>query len=333
MGFVGISHIPSSENLNPPEFNRRYIDFNRHSFQNHSSTSSSTFDTPDGLSLSKKITAYRSELGLDEVYGCAPQDYYLYRVPYPNKNSLYSLLSDRILLEMVKPADKSRENVPTLIFINTGSQRFDIFKGPFTKDTGYCVNPFTPTFRSIKDVKYSSAKKLIALFNGDGEPWMEAHTLHSEEKGWRPPLVPLEPHYHFSKLEKMKQNKFLHTDKATSQQALNRPSSDTNSDSLTPGYTTIDDAGTDGDDTPHSRISYFRLPNALVAERNIDKHHEPKKVDVVFMDFIQQYILSGLLVVGERHRPEEVVAYMYPEGRTLTELMLEWVKVNWGGEC
>ena len=37
--------------------------------------------------------------------------------------------------------------------------------------------------------------------------------------------------------------------------------------------------------------------------------------------------------MGERHRPEEVVAYMYPEGRTLMELMVEWVKVNRGGEC
>ena len=128
VGFVSISHIPSKARPELPEYHRRYIDFNRFSFAHHSQIERQTaFDTPEGLALSKDITQYRSELGLDKLIACAPQDYYIARVPYPHPDSIYSFLAEEMLPAMVH--GKGREHTPRLIYINTGSQRFDIFKG------------------------------------------------------------------------------------------------------------------------------------------------------------------------------------------------------------
>lgn len=131
VGWLSISHIPSrnSSGTEEPkvEFNRSYIDFNRFGFQQHSRQTGGKFDTKEGLELSKKITRYRRSLGLDKFIGCIPQDYYMYRVPYPHQKSLYSLLGERILPDMVNRPE--RKGVPTFIYINTGSQRFDLFKG------------------------------------------------------------------------------------------------------------------------------------------------------------------------------------------------------------
>jgi hypothetical protein len=54
---------------------RRYIDFNRDGFMHHSGTDKDTFDTLEGVRLTQDITAYRQELHLNELIGCAPQDF------------------------------------------------------------------------------------------------------------------------------------------------------------------------------------------------------------------------------------------------------------------
>ena len=68
------------------------------------------------------------------------------------------------------------------------------------KHTVYYVNPFTSTFRSIKDVQYNSAK--------DGSTYF---TFRREGMATTPrsALTSLP----FLQARKMKQNNFLHTDK------------------------------------------------------------------------------------------------------------------------
>lgn len=130
VGWLSISHIPSKHtNMieEQVEFSRTYIDFNRYGFQHHSEQSHDKFDTEVGLALTNEITRYRSGMGLDNIIGCAPQNYYQTRVPFPDSRSIYSLLMDRVLPDMVENPD--REGVPTLIYVNSGCLRFDIFKG------------------------------------------------------------------------------------------------------------------------------------------------------------------------------------------------------------
>lgn len=97
---------------------------------------------------------------------------------------------------------------------------------------------------------------------------------------------------------------------------------------LTPGYTTDDDFGHDGDDTPHESFTYNDLPNAIAGNRSFEGVGEPVVVDVVFMDFIEPYVLAGLEHLGQKFGSADSRSYV--EG-TLTEMIVEWVERQWGG--
>ncbi|KAF8470773.1 Metallo-dependent phosphatase-like protein [Kalaharituber pfeilii] len=370
VGFLSISHLPSAAHAVPVEFNRRYIDFNRYSFHVHSNVSAAEFDTEQGVQVSRRIGEIRKSLGLERVYGCAPKDYYMFRVPYPHEQSLYSLLAEKVLPEMVRK--KERRGKPTLIFINSGSQRFDLLKGPFTQDSSYTITPFTSTFRYIRDVPYSKAKRLIRLFNRDGKPWLSTELeawasapidtsdplalefgawfpeLHpgSKAKGTRaPPIGPLEPYFYgrkqMKRLTDRSTKEYVHVPHRHGgdprQRVFGGEGDDGRKDdngkdaALTPGYTTHDDFPPPSDDTPHRPIKYYFVPNAIVANHSfpegIDEEAE-LKVDVVFFDFIERYVLAGLWVLGVRVGESEVEEYL---GRDVDfgSLLRTWVGRNW----
>jgi hypothetical protein len=86
---------------------------------------------------------------------------------------------------------------------------------------------------------------------------------------------------------------------------------------LRPGYTTKDDAGDDGDDTVHSPISFYRVPNCIqstVIQANMDL--EGINVDFVFNEFIQSYVLLALKFLGLDYSDNDVSKYKYGEDFT-----------------
>ncbi|KAI5803392.1 Metallo-dependent phosphatase-like protein [Peziza echinospora] len=367
VGFLSISHIPSAAEPEPITFHRRYLDFNRVSFTNHTLLWEEDFDTPKGVQISERITQLRSNLGLDKLYGCAPQDYYLSRVPYPHKDSLYSLFGEKILPSQARSPE--REGVPTLVFVNMGSQRFDIFKGPFTWDVSFTVSPFNSAFRYIKDVPYVAAKELINLFNNDSHIWMK----DLEHADTSVPLGPLEPYYHFRKLWKQAaKNSSPYTSSSSSSSSTSakkkffepstealgmqevlaelNPSGDDDDDDdknytytpttsndkhrtlYPPGYRTIDDFGSSGDDTIHSPIKYYDMKNCMVSNHSFSDGLQPETVDVVFFDFIERYIIAGLRYLGQRYEEEHVRPYL-PEAVNMRTMMLGYALEEWQGEC
>ena len=108
---------------------------------------------------------------------------------------------------------------------------------------------------------------------------------------------------------------------------------------LTPGYTTHDDAGSDGDDTVHSPIKFYRVPNVFSADvgfssSSLSSEGEdrsdgdlPETVDVVFNDFIQPWVLLALEFLGHDAHANDTAAYM--EGETMTSVITKWVEGNW----
>ncbi|OAA53434.1 ser/Thr protein phosphatase family [Cordyceps fumosorosea ARSEF 2679] len=60
---------------------------------------------------------------------------------------------------------------------------------------------------------------------------------------------------------------------------------------VTPGYVTADDWGTDGDDTNHTAVPSMRHPGYYEARGGFPDGATPEVVDVVFYDFIEEYIL------------------------------------------
>lgn len=332
IGFQSVSGIPSqskkdqkldlrSESLS---FARRYVDNNLFSFHSHTGLNSSTFPTEHGKNVSEQIRQARKTLNLDQTFGCSPRSLWMARTPYPHKDSIFSWLQSRVIPEKV--IDEARTDKPRFIYANTGALRFDIFQGPFTRDSTYIVSPFTSGYRYIKDVPYSIADKLLLILNKAGNILAQDQP-HLED--WR--LVPPEQIGLEHDTVVLETNTLIHTQ--NSQMPL---LSDGEEPLLFPGYTTHDDAGDDGDDTIHSKISFYRVPNCIESRVGLSdvytgEAEEEQTVDVVFLEFIQPWMLAALKFLGAEYTVDDTAAYV--EGKSFTEMIAEWVTDNWRDNC
>lgn len=296
-----------------PTFRRRYIDNNLYGYYHHTGLNHTTFSTNLGRNVSVSISAARIEMDLDKRYGCAPRDLYLNRAPYPSNSSILSWLDQQVLPDIL--ASNQSIKVPKLAIINSGAVRFDLFAGPYTRDTVFIVCPFRNQFRVIKDVPYESAALVSGLLNSGGKVLhMASESDVDDLQDWH--LAPPEQIY-------MKEDFIASID-------IDEVEKRTISPELTPGYTTKDDGGHDGDDTIHKPISFYRVPN--VVESRIDFGEKtPSHVDLVFIDFVQPWILAALKYLGQDVNSSITESFL--EGQTFTAMMQEWVSENWNGDC
>lgn len=320
IGFQSISGLPVKSHQArieaTPTFFRRYIDNNLYSFYHHSGHNASTFHSQHGRNVSKMIQESRAELKLDQTFGCAPQDLWMSRAEYPSNSSIFTWLEQEVLPEAVNDterADKSR-----LILLNTGAIRFDIFKGAFTKDSTYIVSPFTSGFHYLRDVPYDKAGQVLKLLNSAGQ------MLKNSDQ----PRLPWE----LGPLGQLGSNEAEDPSRTGSITQKPVQAQFSLSEDLRPGYTTKDDAGVDGDDTVHSPITFYRVPNCIqsvVNSSNTDPEHAT--VDLIFNEFIQSYVLLALRFLGLDYSDKDVSKYMY--GENFTNLLAKWISQNWDGHC
>lgn len=312
----GKNHLKEMESLASMSFERRYIDNNLFGFHYHTGLNDSTFPTEHGQNVSKSIHEARKALKLDHSYGCAPKDLWLNRAPYPSNDSLLTWLETEVLPDIV--VNKERKDIPRLAIANSGAMRFDVFKGPFTRDTTYIISPFISKFLYIKDVPYKSAKALLPLLNNGG-PMLESAELQASQLA--PPeqmsntsdfIIPNIP-VQDSPLAHGAQSPLISSDPE-----------------LVPGYTTKDDAGDDGDDTLHAPISFYNVPNCIQTTLAFPEKGDPETIDLVFVDYIQPWILAGLQFLGQTYNASDVRVYT---DETLTDMMADWIKGHWKKDC
>ncbi|EDN11168.1 serine/threonine phosphatase [Histoplasma capsulatum] len=359
IGFASISGLSIGDKQSAsaaanPSFTRRYIDNNLWSFSYHTGLNTTTFPTEYGKNVSKMIQSARRELKLDHVHGCAPKDLWMSRVPYPHNASLYSWLEKKVLPDSFRV--KIRPNKAAMIIINTGALRFDIFKGPFTKDSAYTLSPFPSGFRYVKDVPYEKAKLVMEVLNRQIKILANMpNSTVSASSFLSPP-----------EQQKISLSSFVNDENdghgreetqlsSPNQIPLNSPSGDdrgTEDDQgkepalvIMPGYTTVDDAGDDGDDTIHSKISSYKVPNCLSAfvpantstsastsspspkDMNSDTA-DPAAVDVVYLDFVEPWLDMAFKFVGHDVDMKED-AEVIMEEETLGTIVVRWVEENW----
>jgi len=202
----------------------------------------------------------------------------------------------------------SRCGVPRMIFINGGSQRFDVFKGAFTYDTSFLVSPFTSHFLFARDVDYVVAAKLLEWFINDASPYSATAAAMGEA-----PITAITSPYRLRRRER--------------QQVLGKKYT------LTKGYTTPDDRSTTdpGDDVVHLSIPQYPAPKVLQSNASFPADGAtPEKVDVVFFDFIAGSVAQALNEIqrGDRWSTAGFEMYMGYED-TLTKLILEFVEREW----
>lgn len=313
-------HLPSSTTPSDLRYARRYLDWNRLTFAYHAEGSQPymAFDTPRGVGVTHDITTERARLNLTDLYGCAPESYCQFCRPFLAPGNLFGLLQTALSTVVV---NETRKDIPRLVIINTGSVRFDLAKGPFTYDDSFIVSPFSDAFQFLPNVPYSQASKVLDILNAG--PFQKKRDLPASDVRSStvladrdicidPPLM-----HSFEGMQKRRKPK----GRLIRRQSTN-PS---------PGYTTTDDFGTDGDDTIHSRIPYYSQPNDLQANASFPTDGSmPETVDLVFLDFIASYIIDALNQpdVGGDYTEDEVIYYM-DKSFTTNSYLPAYAKIAW----
>ncbi|KAG6307439.1 hypothetical protein E4U45_004615 [Claviceps purpurea] len=323
MSIDGIGHkltgqVSSETTASSLKFNRKYIDTNLLGMYHHTGLNETTFPTKKGKAVSTQIARARKALDLDYTFGCAPKDLWMSRARYPSNESIFSWIQDEVFPDILvneKRKDKSR-----LAIMNTGGIRFDIFQGPFTRGSTYLVSPFVSGFNFIPDVPYHIASKVIVLLNGADKilsthgaetKFMAAPELMFPSVHGQSPAVPAE------ESDQDGDDARLELRSVISQRLL-------------AGYTTKDDLGTDGDDTVHAALPFYAVPNCIQSEMNFPEDGEPETVDLIYIDFIQPWVLPALKFAGGDYSSDDVQVYM--EG-TFTYKMSEWIAKHWPKKC
>ncbi|KAI8939145.1 hypothetical protein NX059_004979 [Plenodomus lindquistii] len=313
--------LPISTSPSHLRYARRYLDWNRATFSYHAAGSQryTAFDTSKGSSVTHEITSERAKLNLTQLYGCAPGTYCQYCKPYLAEGNIFKLLQTALSTVVV---NETRKEVPRLIIINTGSVRFDLAKGPFTYDDSFIVSPFDDSFQFIPDVPYEQASKVLDILNA-GPFQKKKRDLTTADFAFSPVLADrdscIDPPltHHFTGMQRRSKQ---------ADRLIRRQST-----APTPGYTTTDDFGTDGDDTIHSRIPNFPQPNDLQANASFPLNGSaPATVDLVFLDFIASYIVSALNQpdVGGAFSLSQVQYYM-DKKFTTNSYLPAYAKIAW----
>ncbi|KAI9278393.1 Metallo-dependent phosphatase-like protein [Phascolomyces articulosus] len=286
-------------------FHRRYLDQNRKTYIYHSvQDKEKKFDTSRGKKMTNEITFWRQKLGIAQALGCSPQDYYLSSVEPTSNASLFTLTTQEVLPKAV--ADPKRP-YPAHIIINSGILRYDVYKGNFTLDNVYQVSPFVDHFYYMPGVPYDAAAQVLDRLNGDTKA-NSFRRKRSIRNDYEQQLEPLS--YNIPMLRRAGDDDIL----------------------LTPGYTTIDDLGSDGDDTTHSEIPYYNAKAFIATDMPQQGSNDADSlVDLVFVDFIQSIVESVIYgLTGKNYTVEK--SYGNPN-ITSSTMWIDFAKNHWAENC
>ncbi|KAG8899457.1 hypothetical protein FRB99_006702 [Tulasnella sp. 403] len=275
----------------PVEFSRRYLDANRVTYQYHTGTSEGTFDTRKGKKITKGLKRLVKRFNLDSTFGVVPQDYYLDRVPHTFNNSVVSLFIHKILPTVLPASYPERASTPFIVVANSGSQRFDVFRGPFTRNDQFIVSPFKNSFLYLT-VPLGIGRKVADKLNEYGA--FSTFVVNDEEamvtKVWT--------EWRKQQWENMQPSHMF----------------DANGKQLTLGYRTTDSCpGGPGDDTPHSPIPFFDAPGYVAHSTVPPATPDTSLVDIIIMNF---FVADTVKAVNDLRA--EYPELMVPGSRNVT---------------
>ncbi len=306
VGFLSLSNFTSAETADS-EVHRRYIDFNIHSFMHHTGKNTlSSFETDFGSSVSRRIASAAREMRLSDSWGYVPHNFYMSAADYYNshdKKSLLRFLQDEIVTQLKpelcelkgrQPLYKNTRNNSRSILINSGSIRYDLYKGDFTRNALFTVSPFSNKWKVVPNVPKDIAAQIQGILNAGDYIITGASTSRKH-------LPDLLSPYQKATNARVASAKMLNShldggipNMSRDQHVLHRI--DTGKKSLSYGYVTHDDFGVFGDDTIHKELPIFRVPNVIASFEGGANSTRTPYTDLVFYDFIQDHILWALKV-------------------------------------
>ena len=95
---------------------------------------------------------------------------------YPsNGSSLTLFIEQAVPIALSVNNARATEGVPALFISNSGSQRFDVYQGPFTKNDQLTASPYTNAFWYLPNVTYGVAKQVLGILNVEGSDLKKRH--------------------------------------------------------------------------------------------------------------------------------------------------------------
>ncbi|KAH7883373.1 Metallo-dependent phosphatase-like protein [Phlebopus sp. FC_14] len=291
VGWMSAELDAAKGNANNISFSRRYLDQNRVTYEYHTQTSNSTFDTLYGQAITWGLQQLAINFNLSYLFGTAPQDYTINQNPYPSNGSLLSLFIEQAIPTALT-INNTRAGIPNIMITNSGSLRFNVFKGPFTKNDQLTASPFTDSFLYIPNITFSVANQILPTLNNagaaekrkrdemDSELWAHGH-VEARYRAW---------------LEDMDRRAGFGRRDATA-------------GNLTLGYVTTDSCPGNGDDTLHAALPYYAIPDFIGS--NPPNATDDTPVDLVFVDFIESQLLGILngLQTEKNYTQADVLLY------------------------
>ncbi|CAO1629846.1 unnamed protein product [Parajaminaea phylloscopi] len=272
---------PSAANLS---FSRTYIDANRRNYAFHLGLSETKqLDTGKGKHITNAMAKVASDWNLTEVYGKAPQSYYLDRVGVESNTSLLHFLASDVLPTVISTSNPDRKHVPNFVVANSGAQRFDLYAGDFTKNDQFIVSPFTDAFLYFKDVPYGDARRVVGQLNKQG-----AYARRQTDEEMNASLRREKETYERGEVDHIykRWRRAQHLE-ASARRDLEEL--DARADAIkTLGYVTKDSCPGQGDDTQHVAIPYASTPDYVASPvaGNSSALQDSDKVDLIVVDFV-----------------------------------------------
>ncbi|OCH90565.1 hypothetical protein OBBRIDRAFT_834882 [Obba rivulosa] len=283
---ANLDDVPQHENIS---FTRRYLDQNRVTYEYHATTSNFTFDTLEGRLITAGMQQLAKDFDLGFQYGVAPQDYFLDAAPYPSNNSVLTLLVAEAM-PYALTINNSRIDVPNIMIVNSGEERFDLYSGPFTKNDQLTTLPFTDAFVYIPDVPFSVANQVLPMLNHQGAD--EKRSLEYIER----------------EMAEYARGEVGRRYRRWLQEMNRRGAEKRAAANLTLGYVTHDSCPGVGDDVAHSPLPFFDTPDFVGSNPPTVSDDTP--VDLVFINFIQDQLLEVLNSVSTtNYTDDSVISY------------------------
>ncbi|KAJ7510105.1 Metallo-dependent phosphatase-like protein [Mycena galericulata] len=262
------AHGSGSSDTKNITFSRRYLDPNRVTYEYHTGRGNFSFDTTWGRSITKGLEQLAKTFDLSFQFGTAPHDFTITQAPYPSNNSLLSLMAEEAM-PVALTVNNTRASIPNIMITNSGSLRFDIYAGPFTKNDQLTASPFADSFLYIPNVPLPRRDETM-----ETELWARGY-VGTRYREW---------------MEEMYRRDVEHGGEARRAAA-----------NLTLGYVTTDSCPGVGDDTLHTPIAFNPIPDFIASRSPAVADDAP--IDLVFVDFIETQLIGILNSVQNIHGP------------------------------
>ncbi|GAM40376.1 hypothetical protein TCE0_039f12680 [Talaromyces pinophilus] len=316
----------------PYLLDRRYLDWNRVTFAYHTvnlegDTSNpsvpASFDRPLGRKVTDDISKARLLLNLTHFLGCAKEDYCFNCKKVGQDGNIYELLKLALADTVVQ---KERAHLARVVLSNNGTIRDNIYQGPFTTGDAYAVVPFPNRFQYIANMSCHDFKKMTSNLSAKQDVSCIDDGDHNDSSV-------INEESHGSQSQSHLELRSIFDDRSYHPATFSHKPEQQNLEGKqhSPGYTTHDALGNDGDDTLHSPViedeTYMNLFWANASFPNAS--HYPPSFDVVFTDYLAQRILDALKKTGAPYTEKDVKSYM-PRTYTSRDVLVDYTARNWG---